>query len=74
MMELILVVGAMFGLFAFVWWSSATARKAESAKSIGELLKEEQEANEHLKIRNDVLSSAPDDPVRRLSDKWTRPE
>jgi hypothetical protein len=73
MTELALIAGLMLGLVGFVVWASRMARQAERSKSIGDLLNEEKEANEHLRIRNEILRTTPvAGSARRVQDQWSR--
>lgn len=68
------LVGFFLLLFVAAVWLTKLATKAQTAKTIGELLNDEKKANDDLQIRNDVLASDPATANRRLQDKWTRPE
>ena len=63
-----------FLLFIAAVWLTKLAARAQTSKSIGDLLNEESEANDALRTRSDVLGSDPATANRRLQDKWTRPE
>ena len=66
--------GIMVLLTVAAMWFTKIVARAQTSKSIGELLNDEKKANDDLQIRNEVLSSDPDTANRRLQDKWTRPE
>jgi len=67
--------GIMVLLTVAAMWLTKLAAKAQTAKSIGELLNEQSEANDALKTRNDVLVDTPvAGAARRVQDRWQRPE
>jgi hypothetical protein len=71
---LAIFAGIMVLLTVAAMWLTKLAAKAQTAKSIGELLNEQSEANDALKTRNDVLVDTPVSGAnRRLQDKWQRP-
>ena len=75
MTGLFLFAGIMLGLFVAAVWLTKLATKAQTAKSIGDLLNEQSEANDALKTRNDVLIDTPvAGSARRVQDRWQRPE
>ena len=72
---LAIFAGIMVLLTVAAMWLTKLATKAQTAKSIGDLLNEESEANDNLKTHNDVLRTTPESGAsKRVSDRWTRPE
>tara|TARA_R110000868_G_scaffold64807_2_gene194508 strand:- start:301 stop:525 length:225 start_codon:yes stop_codon:yes gene_type:complete len=71
----LIILGIVLLFITGILWGANMGRKAQTAKSIGDLLNEEIEANDRLQQHVEVLRDSPVDGAnRRLHDKWTRPE